>query len=224
MEMDERIKYALEHTELIRHPRQTLATFGNSAIDYYVITELASNFSVVRDGKVIAARPRIVTPSYLVNVEGFSEDARRYIKMVARENPNDPGIIYRYKNEPREMNIVSEPIKGVIDRLNVLLDEQSNPLSIIIRGVEELWDVSLLMFISDLTRRSIHDNALEFQRKGLLDVDNSGLPKGARNYIEYLFEQVREDLFRAPQLVSELNRWGVFNEYEDRFLALFRGR
>ena len=224
MEMDERIKYALEHTELIRRPQQTLATFGDSAIDYYVITELASNFSVVRDGKVIAARPRIVTPSYLVNVEGFSEDARRYIKMMARENPNDPGIIYRYKNEPREMHIVSEPIKGVIDRLNALLDEQSNPLSIIIRGVEELWDVSLLMFISDLTRRSIHDNALEFQRKGLLDVDNSGLPKGARDYIEYLFEQVREDLSRAPQLVSELNRWGVFNEYEDRFLALFRRR
>ena len=224
MEMDERIKYALEHTELIRRPQQTLATFGDSAIDYYVITELASNFSVVRDGKVIAARPRIVTPSYLVNVEGFSEDARGYIKMMARENPNDPGIIYRYKNEPWEMNIVAEPIKGVIDRLNALLDEQSNPLSIIIRGVEELWDVSLLMFISDLTRRSIHDNALEFQRKGLLDVDNSGLPKGARDYIEYLFEQVREDLSRAPQLVSELNRWGVFNEYEDRFLALFRRR
>ena len=224
MEMDERIKYALEHTELIRRPQQTLATFGDSAIDYYVITELASNFSVVRDGKVIAARPRIVTPSYLVNVEGFSEDARGYIKMMARENPNDPGIIYRYKNEPREMHIVSEPIKGVVDRLNALLDEQGNPLSIIIKGVEELWDVSLLMFISDLTRRSIHDNALEFQRKGLLDVDNSGLPKGARDYIEYLFEQVREDLSRAPQLASELNRWGVFNEYEDRFLALFRRR
>ena len=224
MEIDDRIKYALEHTELIRPPQQTLATFGNSAIDYYVVTDLASNVSVIRDGKVIAERPRIVTPAYLVNTEGFSEQARRYIAMTARENPHEPGIFYRYKNEPKEMNVVSEPIKGVIKRVNALLDEQGNPLSILIRGVEELWDVSLLMFIFDLTRKSIHSNVMEFQRKGLLDVDTSGLPKDARDHIEYLFEQVRQDLSRAPQLVAELNRWDVFSEYEDRFLALFRGR
>jgi len=222
--MDEKIKHALEQTELVRPPQQTLATFGNSTIDYYVVTELASNLSVVRDGKVIAERPRIVTPAYLIKVEGFSEHARRYIDMVAKENPNEPGIFYRYRNEPGKMTIVSEPVQKLIDRLNTSLDEQGNPLSIIIKGVEELWDVSLLMFISDLTRRSIHGNTLEFQRKGLLNVDTVGLPRDARDHIEYLFEQVRDDLSRATQLVAELNRWGVFNEYEDRFFALFQGR
>ena len=224
MDMDERIKYALEHTELVRRPRQTLAAFGNSAIEYYVIAELASNISVVRDGKVTAERPRIVTPSYLVNTEGFSTQARRYIDMMAMESPNDPGIIYRYKNELRNMDVVSEPIDGVVNRLNALLDEQDNPLSIIIKGVEELWDVSLLMFIFDLTRKSIQSNIVEFQRKGLFDVDNSGLPKDARDYIEHLFEQARQDRSRTPELAAELNRWRVFSEYEDRFFALFRGK
>ena len=223
-EMDERIKHVLEHTEMIRAPRQELATFGSTTIDYYLITALAERVNVVREGKVIAERPRIVTPAYLVKVEGFSEQARGYIEMMAREHPHDAGVFYRYRNNPREMNVVSEPIGEVITKLNARVEEQRNPLSTIIKGVEELWDVSLLVFIFELTQRSLHTNVAEFYRGGFLDMDSSGVPKDARTYIEELFEQVRKDLSRAPQLVVELNRWGLFPEYQDSFFALFQGR
>jgi hypothetical protein len=222
MEKDDKIKYALEHTELIRAPQQKLSTFGSSVIDYYVVTELVGNLSVVRDGKVIAERPKIVTPAYLVNVEGFSEQARRYVAMMARERPYESGIFYRYKNEPKGMNVVSEPIKQVINKLSSQMEEQNNPLSTIIRGVEELWDVSLLMFIYELTTQSVRTNMAEFNRRGFLDTDAAGVPQGARDYIEELFEQASRNLSRAPELVVELNRWGLFPEYQDRFFALFR--
>ncbi len=224
MDMDDKIKYAMEHTELIRSPRQELATFGSSIIDYYVVTELVGNASVVRDGKVIAERPRIVTPSYLVNVEGFSNQAKRYIATMAQEHPDEPGVFYRYKNEPKGMNIVSEPIKQVINKLRSQMEEQHNSLSTIIKGVEELWDVSLIMFISELTKKSVGTNIAEFYGRGFLDMDASGVPQGARNHIEELFEQVSRDSFRAPELLVELNRWGLFAEYQDRFFALFRKR
>lgn len=222
METDDKIKYALEHTELIRAPQQKLATFGSSVIDYYVVTELVGNISVVRDGKVFAERPKIVTPAYLVNVEGFSEQARRYINMMARERPYESGIFYRYKNEPKGMNVVSEPIRQVINKLNSQIEEEHNPLSTIIKGVEELWDVSLLMFIYELTSKSARTNMAEFNRRGFLDIDASGVPRGARDYIEELFEQASRNLSRAPELAVELNRWGLFQEYQDRFFALFR--
>jgi len=222
--MDDKIKYVLEHTELIKAPRQELATFGSSIIDYWVVTELAGNVSVVRDGKVIAEPPRIVTPTYLVNVEGFSAQAKGYLNMMAGEHPDEPGVFYKYKNEPKEMHIVSEPIKGVINNLSSQIEEQHNPLSTIIKGVEELWDVSLLIFIYGLTRRSVHTNVAEFHRKGLLDIDASGVPRDARIHIEELFEQVSHNLSRAPELVVELNRWGLFPEYQDRFFALFKGK
>ena len=221
METDDRIKYALENTELVRAPQQSLATFGSSVVDYYVVTELVGNISVVRDGKVIAERPKIVTPAYLVNVEGFSEQARRYIGMMAREHPHDSGIFYRYKNEPKGMNVVSEPIMQVISKLRSQIEEEHNPLSTIIRGVEELWDVSLLMFIYELTTKSVRTNIAEFNRRGFLDMDAGGVPQGARDYIEELFERASRNLSRAPELVVELNRWGLFPEYEDRFYALF---
>jgi len=224
MELDDKIKYALEHTELIRSPRQGLATFGSSVIDYYVVTELVGNVSVVRDGKVIAERPKIVTPTYLVNVEGFSEQARKYISMMAQENPYESGIFYRYKNEPKGMNVVSEPIRQVISKLSSQIEEQHESLSTIIKGVEELWDVSLLMFIYQLTNRSVRTNIAEFDRMGFLDMDASGVPQGARDYIEELFEKASHNLSRAPELALELNRWNLFSEYQDRFFALFRRR
>jgi len=222
MEADEKIKHALQQTELIRAPRRELDTFGSSIIDYYVVTELVGNLSVVRNGKVFAEKPKIVTPAYLVNVEGFSEQAKKYISMMARERPYESGIFYRYKNEPGGMNVISEPIKQVIDNLSSQIEEQHNPLSTIIKGVEELWDVSLLMFIYELTNKSVRTNMDEFNRRGFLDIDASGVPEGARDYIEELFERASRNLSRAPELVVELNRWGIFPEYQDRFFALFR--
>ena len=221
METDDRVRYALQNTELVRAPRQSLATFGSSVVDYYVVTELVGNASVVRDGRVIAERPRIVTPAYLVNVEGFSDQARRYIAMMARDRPHDSGIFYRYKNEPKGMNVVSEPVRQVISKLSSQIEEEGNPLSTIIRGVEELWDVSLLMFIYQLTTKSVGTNVAEFNRRGFLDIDSGGVPQGARDYIEELFEQAGRNLSRAPESVAELNRWSLFGDYQDRFFALF---
>jgi len=222
MDVDARIKYAIERTKVIRFPRQNLATFGNTIISYYVVTGLTENVNVVRDGNVIAERPRIVTPSYLTSLEGFSEQASKYLQTMAAKFPDEPGIFYRYKNEPKEMNIVSEPIAALINKLNERIEEENNPLSAIIKGVEELWDVSLMIFIYELTRGSVYANITDFQRRGFLDIDSTGVPKDARNFIEELFELVNKDISRAPELVNELNRWGLFEEYQDRFFALFR--
>jgi len=84
-----------------------------------------------------------------------------------------------------------------------------------------MWDVSLLMFIYELTTKSVRTNVAEFNQRGFLDIDSGGVPQGARDYIEELFEQAGRNLSRAPELVSELNRWGLFAEYQDRFFALF---
>jgi len=222
MNVDARIKYAIEHTKVIRFPRQSLATFGNTIIYYYVVTELTENVNVVREGNVIAQRPRIVTPYYLTRLEGFSEQAYKYFQAMSAKFPDEPGIFYRYKNEPKEMNIVSETIAKLINKLNERIEEENNPLSTIIKGIEELWDVSLMIFIYELTRKSIYDNVIDFQRRGSLDIDSTGVPKDARNFIEELFELVSKDVSRAPELVTELNRWGVFEEYQDRFFALFQ--
>lgn len=222
MEADDKIQYALAHTEVIRPPKQSLATFGTTNIYYYLITELTEVVNVVREGRVIAERPRIVTPSYLIHLEGFSPQARRFIEMMAEKYPHEPEVLYKYKNEPKEMNIVSGPLPQIVDTINTRLNNQGDPLSAIIKGVEEVWDVSLLKFTFELTRRTLRANIAELERSGLLDIDEVGIPRDARRYIDELFAEVKRDLFQAPKLAAELQRWGLFSEYQDRFFSLFQ--
>ena len=222
MEMEDRIREAMLRTELVRSPRRRLSTFGNTTVDYYVVTELAEGMSAVRDGKVLAERPRIVTPYYLLHVEGFSEGARGYLEMMAHEHPGEPGIFYTYRNEPGSMNVVSEPVAVVLGNLTSRLDAEDSPLSAVIKGVEDVWDLAVMMFVYDLTRRAVGGHVADFQRRGLLDTDSSGVPNAARQQIEMLVAVVREERSRASDLVTELKRWGVYEEYEDRFLSLFK--
>lgn len=222
MEVDEKIQRAIQNTEVLRSPQQTLATFGSTNIYYYIITELVANTNIVREGRVIAAKPKIVTPAYLANLDGFSGQARRYIEMMAQRYPRELGIFYSYKNEPKEMNIVTESLNQVVDKINQRIDSQGNPLSAIIKGVEELWDVSLLKFTYELTNNSVHNNVTEMERSGLMRLDSAGVPQSARSHIEVLFEKAERDLSYTSELASELRRWNLFYEYQDRFFDLFK--
>ena len=228
---DERIREAVKHTEILRLPKRSLATFGTTNVYYYLVTEPAyaelvetASETVVREGRVIAERPRIVTPYYLSHLEGFSSEARKYFEaLINTHGPNAPGLFYTYKNEPKELNIVSDTLQAVVDKINTDIDKRGDPLASIIRGQDELWDVSLMKFIYEMTRSSITDNVTQMGRRGLLDIDAKGLPADVRIRIEKLFESAHKGEIEPRELKDELDRWGVFDDYEDRFLALFGG-
>jgi len=231
METDnDRIEYAVRHTEILRHPRQHLSTFGITNVYYYLVTEptykeLVSdvNETVIREGRVIANKPKIVTPYYLSRLEGFSYDARRYLEMLIRMHGADaPGLFYTYKNEPKELNIVSDSWPAVVDKLNDEIDKKGDPLASIIKGQDDLWDVSLLKFIYEITSRSLPNNISQLGSRGLLGMSHGGIPVGARQRIEELFGQVVRGECVAYELEQELNHWGAFEEYQDRFFALFK--
>jgi hypothetical protein len=222
MEIDEKILYAIQHTEVVKPPKQSLATFGTTNVYYFLITQLMETANVIREGRVIASKPKIVTPTYLINLEGFSGQARRYIEIMAEKDPREPGIFYTYKNEPGDMNIVSGTTEEIVSKIVQQEEQRGNPLSAIIKGVEDMWDVSLLKFTFELTRNSIYSNLKDMEQSGLLRMDSNGLPGDARNYIEELFRKAAGDPALASLLVTELKRWGVFHEYQDRFFSMFK--
>lgn len=230
---DEKIRDAIRHTEILRLPKQTLATFGTTNIYYYLVTEpayseLIKNVTetVVREGRVIAEKPRIVTPYYLSRLEGFSPDARRYFDMLIKTyGSNVPGLFYTYKNEPKEMNIVSDNLLSVVGKISADIDKRGDPLASIIKGEDEFWDVSLMKFIYEMTRSSLRNNLSQMGSRGLLDVDTSGIPVDAKVRIEELFGQVARGEREPRELKEDLDRWDLFEEYEDRFFTIFgKGR
>ena len=228
---EQQIMRAVLGTEIVRLPSQRLATFGTTNIHYYLVTEPAyaepgqSEESVVREGNVVAERPRIVTPYYLTRLEGFGADARKYFEMLLSEaGPDTAGIIYAYRNELEQTSIVTDKPVNVVGRLADEIDRKQDPLTTLLRGVDELWDISLLKFIHELTRQSVSGNLREMGQRGLLRVDRSGLPREARQHIDSLFAQVSRGERDASVLKTELDRWNVFEEYEDRFLSIFKRR
>ena len=99
MNEEERLAQAVNRTQVLRKPTQALATFGVTNISYYLLSYPAYAEgdiveTVVRMGHVIANRPRIVTPYYLSQLDGFSADARRYFeKLIETHGADAPASI-----------------------------------------------------------------------------------------------------------------------------------
>ena len=222
---------AVQKTRVARKPLQHLATFGTSIINYYVITEpIYSDIdelkkeTVVRSGRVNSGKPQIVTPTYALNLKGFSSEAYKYLEFISNKfGVNSPGVLYQYKNEPGKINILNGSVEEVSNNIIKELNTKKDKLTAVIVGVDELWDVSLLKFIHDFTSESLVSNINEFNSRGLLQPQDQfgGVPKAAVQRIEILFNQVG---FGAdPEILKkELDRWGLFDHYEERFLNLFK--
>ena len=64
--------------------------------------------------------------------------------------------------------IVHSPVEEVVGRLRQTVEERQDPLSAIIEGVDEGWEICLLKFASDLIEESAGGNLQDFRRRGLL--------------------------------------------------------
>ncbi|MGI5834877.1 MAG: hypothetical protein ACOX87_00110 [Chloroflexota bacterium] len=220
-----------EATAVVRAPKQALATFGVTTIPYYLVTEPVyselvgeSKETVVRHGRVTAERPQIVTPYYLLSLFSGFEHGKEYAQYLAEHyGRNSPGLMYSYKNELQETTIVSDPPPTVAQRLVDDLEKQGERKSAVIQGVDFLWDVSLMKFIFELTVSSLGSNVAELAHRGMLGMED-GLPRAVRVRLDAMFSAVKRGELNPSDLKAELDRWGVFREYEDRFLDLFRRR
>lgn len=220
-----------QNTEVLRPPKQHLATFGVTNIHYYLLTEPSYaeligdvRETVVREGQISVERPKIVTPYYLLSLFDGFEHGREFAQYLAETyGAQSPGLLYSYRHELDDTNVVSDPVPVVAGRIEELLDQENRPLSAVVRGVDHLWDISLMKFIHDLTVSSLGHNVQELAQRGLFQMDH-GVPQAARERIRELFAQVRAGETAPSELKAELDRWGLFEEYEDRFFDLFRRR
>ena len=243
MSNNERIKDVLKKTEILQSPGKLISTSESTTLHYYVLAEPAyldvfeneGPETKVREGEITWDKPKLLTPEYILKMEGFSDEARDALRLLAGEHPDLAGLLYKmkYKKNYVTTSTVSKNIDRTFQRIKKEIKESGNDLSVVIKGVDELWDVSLMKFVQKFILKSAYKSQLpDYNRKGMIRKDDSGtavvtrnlqgLPIAAREEIEKMFSEVKNGGMKPAQLKKELDRWGVFNAYQDRFFDLFR--
>ncbi|MDP9004665.1 MAG: hypothetical protein M3N12_07730 [Verrucomicrobiota bacterium] len=128
-------QYAIENTRVILAPEGKIASFGNTSFRFYLISELMDQVNAirVRDGRIHAERPQILTPEHYCRLllEGFGEKAQKYVDQM-REHTRDVAVL-RYgfqfwKTEVTE-NTVRDTMEAVIARTKLKVEHSEEPLS-----------------------------------------------------------------------------------------------
>jgi len=126
----------------------------------------------VRDGRLHAERPTIITPGYIERelLEGFGEKAHEFLGWL-RDQARDLAILkygFLFKKTDISEEVVHCPLEDVLGRLKDEASRRDDSMSAIIHGVDEGWEVCLLKFAADLIQQSAPDNLGDWKRRGLL--------------------------------------------------------
>ncbi|MDQ3198774.1 MAG: hypothetical protein M3Q46_06240 [Verrucomicrobiota bacterium] len=167
-------QYAIENTEVILAPQGKIATFGHTSFRFYLISELMDQVNEVRvrDGRIHAERPQIMAPEHYARLllEGFGEKAEHYAEAL-RERAQKIAVL-RYGFQFRKTDVTEMTVRAsmasVIEQTKVRVERDAEPLSAVIQGVDDAWEVCLLKFTIDLIERSSGGNLGDFRQRGLL--------------------------------------------------------
>ena len=168
-------------------------------------------------------------------MEGFSDEARKAFEILACGNYDLALMLYRLKfvKDYDHTDIVSNSLQSVANKINAEIEKRGDPFCAIIRGIDEFWDVSLSKFIYELALESAYFSQIpDLSKNRLIDINSIGLPViskdpygipvSAKNEIENLFKLYEKGEIEASKLKEELDSWGLFNYYQDRFFNLFK--
>jgi hypothetical protein len=167
-------QYAIENTAVILAPQGKIATFGHTSFRFYLISELMDQVNEirVRDGRIHAERPQILTPDHYSRLllEGFGEKAERFVEQL-REHAQKFAVL-RYGFQFRKTDVTERTVRdsmaSVIEQTKACVERSEEPLSAVIQGVDDAWEVCLLKFTIDLIEKSAGGNLGDFRQRGLL--------------------------------------------------------
>jgi len=221
--------YAVNNTAVVMAPRRHLETFGNTLINYHMVSELMDNVGQVRvrEGRMQAMRPQIVTPSAYSSMilEGFGEQAEKYLEWL-REHEDHVRILrygYTLRQEAFSEHVVTDNLDAVIERVKQDVTGRNDPFSAVIKGVDDPWDVCLVRLFWQVIQNSAQANFREMAAKRMFEIQD-GLPQGLRDEIEVAFQAAGRDTALIKPLGRLLQQHNVFDQYQDRFFALVKGK
>jgi hypothetical protein len=103
-------------------------------------------------------------------LEGFGEKAERYVDQL-REHARNIAVLrygFQFRKTDLSEQTLRDSIDTVINRTKRRVEGANEPLSAVIQGVDDAWEVCLLKFTIDLVERSSGGNLGDFHKRGLI--------------------------------------------------------
>lgn len=215
----------LERTQILRSPRSSLSTFGATHIEYQLISPVEDlpDKTRVRKGEIVSERPKILTAeAFAERFKGFGPDAKEFAQWLTSEYKDLlRSLEYNFRNKRVSTRVISEKPALVADRAARELDSRDLRNQALIVCPDAGWSLALMKFALDESARSFPTHVRDLERRGLFDPSRATADR-RRAEIETLLAAARAgDKSVRDALGRKLREYGLFEEYEDRFLALF---
>ncbi len=153
MDFQEAWEKALRGTEIIRSRVKGLSFSANTKVPYILLTvsKVNEGDTVVRKGEILVQKPKIILPPHSPQFEGFEFDKADNFKEKSLLNLLFVrGVVlpsFHYNNKMYSMDIHQGGIKEAADYHNDLLQKKEDTCIGLVKGVEETWPFSLLVFV-----------------------------------------------------------------------------
>ena len=165
--------YAAKSARFLLEPSHRLETFGNTLVNYHLISELPDHPGKVRvrEGRLEAHQPLVIVPNVSdVETDGFGDEARAYLDFL-RENEKNLRILqygYHLKSDKFSEQIVTDRLSVVTERVKDEVIASNDKFAAVVQCVDEPWDVALVELWLREVKRSAKGNIDELQKSGKL--------------------------------------------------------
>ena len=165
--------YAAKSARFLVEPSHRLETFGNTLVNYHLVSELPDHPGKVRvrEGRLEAHQPLVIAPQVAdVEMEGFGDEAKAYLEFL-KENEKNLRILqygYHLKSDNFSEQIVTDRLSVVTERVKDEVVASNDKFAAVVQCVDAPWDVALVELWLREVNRSAGGNIKELQQKGKL--------------------------------------------------------
>ena len=154
-------------------PSHRLETFGNTLVNYHLVSELPDHPGKVRvrEGRLEAHQPLVITPHFAqIEAEGFGDEAKAYLDFL-KENEQHLRILqygYHLKSDKFSEQIVTDRLSVVTERVKDEVVASNDKFAAVVQCVDEPWEVALVELWLREVNRSAKGNIDDLQKSGRL--------------------------------------------------------
>ena len=165
--------YAARKVRILLSPSHRLETFGNTLVNYHLISELDDYPGKIRirEGRLEAHQPLVIAPHFAeVTTEGFGDEAKAYVEWLKANEERLRILRYGYclKADSFSEQIVTDSLAAVTERVKGAVVESRDEFAAVLQGVDDPWDVALIELWRREVDKSFSKNVKELDENGKL--------------------------------------------------------